>query len=251
MSRILVYIVTLILFFGCSGTKDVTRFKKDHLILSLEKGECYGTCSVYNVRIYKNRYAVYEGIMNVEKFGLYSKKLSKEEYKQLVDEFDKAGFFTFQDFYIYDEDNLPLITMQYRKKDVVKLVKGSVDRPQEVLDLQYKLEKLYKTEGWKLVKAYEPKYNYQPEQRHSIDGDQMILSQIIIEPGKDTHLAHWLKKYTDYDVQLVKKLSPDMNYWLITYNADKVSPNQIMDILKKDRELNFVEFNKRVSPREH
>lgn len=240
----------MVFLVGCGGLKDVSKFKKEDVVFSLKKGPCFGKCSVYNLDIYKNNYVVYEGIMNVEKYGIYAKKMKKNEVLALKTAFDNEKFYSFDDHYPIQNSELPTIVISYNKAKAQKTITGSLDRPQTILSLQRSLEKVAKSDGFELVKAYEPKTSVEEVEEKMEDKGDIIENQLIIELNSNVFMAQWLRKYSQYDVQLVKQVAPDLSYWLITYNKTKIAPADIMEKLKQDKELKFVEFNKRVSPRD-
>jgi hypothetical protein len=238
---------------SCGGVNKVLKYQKKDALMGLEKGSCPGKCSVYNLHIYKNKYVVYEGIANVDKYGIYAKKLSKAKLDELVRDFEIAKFWEFKDEYEIPSSDFPTIIMTYRNETQAKSIKGSVNRPPSVIAIQKKLEELTKSTDFKLVKAYEKQVTFDevPDSRKNTAPDDIIENEIILELNANVFMSQWLKKYPQYDVQLVKKLSPDLNYWVITYNKSKIAPQDLMEVLKKDADLKFVEFNKRISPREH
>jgi hypothetical protein len=238
---------------SCGGLNKVLKYKKEDAIMSLEKGPCPGKCSVYNLHIYKNRYAVYEGIANADKYGIYAKKLSKGQVAEFKQEYEKAKFMEFDNEYPIPSLDFPTIIMTYRNDKASKTIKGSVNRPPNVIAIQKKLENLTKSEAFKLVKAYDKQVTFEEvaETRKDSAPNDIIDNEIILELNSNVFMAQWLKKYPQYDVQLVKKLSPDMSYWVVTYNKTKIAPKDFLGILKQDKDLIFVEFNKRISPREH
>lgn len=250
MLRSIAYAMILGLL-SCSSSKDVTKFKRDHVVLSLEKGGCPGTCSVYNVRIYKNRYAVYEGLVNVEKFGLHSRRLPKEEFEALTGAYDRAGFMGFQDSFDIESADMPVISMMYRKKDRIKTVTGSTDRPGNVLELQQLLEKAGKSGNWIEVRAYEPKYTYSQKVTTMVQGENIVENQLIIEPAEGVDMQKWITKYTAKGASIHHQLSANLNYWLITIDTEKMSAFEFMKMFKADSEVRHVEFNRKISPREH
>jgi len=249
MNKILI-LVGIVVLASCGGLKDVSKFKKEDVVFSLKKGPCYGKCSVYNLDIYRNNYVVYEGVMNVEKYGIYAKKMKKNEILALKTAFDNESFYSFDDNYPIQNSELPTIAISYNKEMEKKTITGSLDRPQKILILQRLLEKVAKADDFKLVKAYEPKTSMENAEEKKEDKGEVIENQLIIELNSNVFMAQWLRKYSQYDVQLIKQVSPDLSYWLITYNKTKIAPADIMEKLKQDKELKFVEFNKRVSPRD-
>jgi hypothetical protein len=249
MKWILICFVAVLTTIGCSGLKDVYALRKTEPVISLDKGSCSGKCSVYKLFLYSNRQLVFEGIQNVEMYGLYTRKLTKAQYETLVKAFVAADFFAFNNEYPNPLPELPVITMSFVHQEKSKKISGSIDRPQELLSLQRLLEKLIYATDWKLIKAFEPNVTRDEVPQPTQGASDVIENQIIIEPAGNVFLAQWLKKYPQYDIQLVKRLSPDLNYWVITFSKSKIAPADMLALLKSDKEIKFAEFNKKGSNR--
>ena len=239
------------MFYSCSGIKRVKKFDKEKAVVALKKEALSGSYSVYNLYIYPNRWAVYEGFKNVEKYGLYAKKLPKAELEAIKTEFDQSDFFAFKDVYDIPSPDLPVITLIYNKqKDRKKTVKGSLDRPRKLLELQLLLEKMAKSEDMMKVEGYEtPKSSETVEEEWVVDPDYKIKSEIILETQPGVFMAQWLKKYAEHDINLVSRLSEELNLWLITFNTQKITPEEMLDILQKDTSVKAAEFNKKLTQR--
>lgn len=249
MNRIIL-LFSILFLVACGGLKDVSKFKKEDIVFSLKKGACFGKCSVYNLDVYKNGYVVFEGIANVEKYGIYARKITKQELQNIKMNFDKENFYGFDDNYPIAMSDLPTITMTYNKENMTKTVQGSINRPQQILNLQKNLEKLIKSNEFKQIKAYLPQTTQETESEKPASTEDVIIdSQIIVELNNNVFMAQWLRKYSQYDMQLVKQVSPDLNYWVITYNKQKIVPDDMMKIIKEDSQVKLAEFNKRVSNR--
>lgn len=255
MKQVVIFVALSISMASCSGLKDVTKFKEKDVVISLHKGPCAGKCSVFNLDIYKNRYVVYEGIANVEKYGLYAKILTKDELALLQTEFDNADFFSFDNKYPVPNPDLPVITIINKKNVGVKKVIGSIDRPKKVLDLQKMLEMLIKTEGFQLIKAYPVKTGYNGEdetQLREISQDSIEFvfeNQIVLQLEDNVFMAQWLRKYPQYEVRLNKQLDPNLPYFLISFNRYVIEPEEFLKIVQNDHEIKAAEFNKIVKPR--
>lgn len=250
MPRLLI-LFFVIFFASCSGLKDVSKFKKEDIVFSLKKGPCFGKCSVYNLDVYKNGYVVYEGLMNVEKYGLFARKITKQELTMLKSLFDQEKFYSFNDNYPIQMSDLPKIILTYNKEKESKTITGSIDRPQGLLSLQKSLEKLIKSDEFKLLKQYQPQTTQEADAEKPVKSEEVYIdNQIIIELNTNVFMAQWLRKYTQYDVQLMKQLSPDLNYWVITFNKQKIMPDELLKLIKEDSQIKFAEFNKRLSNRD-
>jgi hypothetical protein len=63
-------------------------------------------------------------------------------------------------------------------------------------------------------------------------------------------LPRWFKIYEEFGVRVLKKITPNQNYWLITYDQGKVKPDKMLAMLKADESIMEAEFNKETSTRE-
>ncbi len=249
--RLLGLIIMVTLVTSCSSLKKAKKFNKEKAVLGLKKEADSGPYSVYNLFIYPNGYAVYEGFVNVEKYGIYAKKMTKEEIESLKSKFDQSDFFGYKEKYSIPSADLPVISLIYNKeKDRKKTVVGSIDRPRSLLELQILLEQIAKSDDMVKIEDFEAlKRSENVNEYQEIEPDYKIESEIIIETQSGVFLAQWLRKYTEYDVRLVNKISDDLNLWVISYNTTKISANQMLDMLKADSEIKSAEFNKKLNKR--
>ncbi len=219
--------------------------------LSLTKGKCKGLCSKYNIFVFgSNMTLQYEGIENVDRYGLFERKLTNDEYSTLIAAYDKSGFVNLQNQYSVDITDFPMITMTYNNGKINKSIEGRTERPKELLDLQMQLERLAAIGEWRTVKQYPVNETNDVSNKMYTEGD-IITNQIIIQPKANVSLAPWLRSQQKYGVNLMKKLTADGNTWLISYDTTKIKPSEMIALLKSDPSIETAEFNKIVSPREH
>jgi len=240
---ILMISMTSLFAFSCNSVKKVTNLDKETERFSLSKGACFGKCPIYTLSINQRGYATIEGVANLDKLGIYSKQLSKEEFDKLETVFVKSKFEQFQDKYKSTMTDLPSIKIGYHNGEEFKLVSGKEDRPEDLMQLQFALEKIADSNGWKLIKNQEElDQTKKPEVVRIID-------EIIIEPNPGTHMARWFESMDKYGVRLIKKIAPTLNYYLITYNPDNITGDQFLKVLQRDENIKSAEFNKKTSKR--
>jgi hypothetical protein len=252
MLRIFFLSMVLGLLVVSCKTKAKIVGEVNNTVFSLTKGQCDGLCSRYNIYVLEDLNIQYEGLENVDRYGLFQKKLTKQEYSTLVDAYAKAGFLQMKDQYSVDIVDFPLITMSYNNGKVMKKVEGRTERPKELLSLQQQLERLATASNgkWETIKEYPPnRTNVVTNQKYT-KGDR-IENQIIIKPKANVALGPWLRGQQKFGVSLVKKISDAGNLWLISYDIKKISPENMMAALKADTSIESAEFNMMVSPREH
>lgn len=247
MNRFLIYSIILLssglLFASCKSNESITSITEDELRFSMSKGMCFGTCPVFELKIYQGGYATYLGKQHTDRVGLYEKKLSKEDFRNIEKAFSKLNFNAFPDQFKSNIPDLPMIKIGYHNGEKFRVVSGKEDRPEDLMQAQFQLEKIADNKNWTFVKGLkEVNKDKKPEPEY-------IYNEIIIEPRKGLLLTKWLKSKSEYDVRLIKKIAPNLEYYLIGYNQNKVNPHKFLDLLHKDKDIKSAEFNKKVSQR--
>jgi len=238
---LMVCATTMIL--ACKSTKEMNDYTKEDLRFSLSKGVCFGSCPVYTLNIFHGGYAVFTGKMHTDKLGQYDKKLSKEEFKRLEKAFDNEEFAEFPDDFNSQIADLPLITIGYHNGKTFRTIKGKEDRPEALMQAQFELEKIVDSDGWNLVKGLEElRKELKPEPTY-------IYEEVIIEPKRGLLLSKWIEENKDYGVRLIKKIAPNLNYFLIGYDSQKISSKDFLKMLQKDKDIISAEFNKNTTLR--
>ncbi len=145
--------LTLFLF-SCSGSK---RSKKDikSALIEMRTTSCYGKCPVYKISINGDGRVFYEGKRHVEKEGFYQKMLTDKEVKSLIEAFDKAKFFEFQDEYTSAVTDMPTTFVSYSIGKDSKKIRDYFGAPNELKDLEKLVAEIANSkEGW--TKAEKP-----------------------------------------------------------------------------------------------
>lgn len=75
------------------------------VLITLERGACFGRCPQYKVSISGDGKVIFEGKENTKVKGKAEAELTEDEVKMLVEEFDKIRFFDLNDR--YDQTNCP------------------------------------------------------------------------------------------------------------------------------------------------
>lgn len=116
---ILVFSVSLFLL-ACKSKKPIikTNSQLANPIIALYKSNCFGKCKVYNLKIYKDRTVIYEGIKNVEKIGIFNSVITDVEYQSLINLFEGANFQNLEPTYLTGVRDKQKITLEYFQKEV-------------------------------------------------------------------------------------------------------------------------------------
>ena len=229
ITYILAVISFTLLMSSCGAGKYATKAKEGEVEMSISKGVCFGKCPVYSLKVMKGGMAELAARNHVQgKKGLYRKKLDKATYNDLLKAFNESKYTQFSPKYESNIPDLPMVIIGYVAQDTLALVRGKEERPSALMQLQYKMEKLAQSEGWDLIEEYT-----RPDVEQEEEKPTYILSEIIILPSPGTMLPRWFKTYEEYGVRVLKRITPNQNYWLITYDEGKVKPEKILTFNKE------------------
>lgn len=239
--RLVIIFLSIFTIASCSTKKSIAKLTEKDVQFYLRKGACFGKCPVYELKIYKTGYCKLFAEQNYDKLGTLEKFLSKEELSALNSEFVKSNFKQFEREYKSRIPDYPMAVVGYRtnSKDSLYTIKGKLERPQVVKDLQVLLEQIAAENDWNLLKALE-------ESDVAIEESEPVINknEIIIEPEKGVHLAKWFQEIRDqYGVRIIKRISPNLNYWLIGYNKNKITGEEFLKVLNADPSIKTAEFN--------
>lgn len=121
----------------------------ENVVMTLDRGPCYGSCPVYKLTIYGNGTVLYEG-------GTKTTSISEDKVRQLISEFEKADYFSLKDSYDQrsilgmchtdDSSATTSIAIGGRKK-IVNNYHGC-PAPEKLILLENKIDEIVDTSGW-------------------------------------------------------------------------------------------------------
>ncbi|MCS6790729.1 MAG: DUF6438 domain-containing protein [Bacteroidia bacterium] len=106
---------------------------KDSLYLKISRTGCYGRCPIDAVELLPGGKVRYHGIRFVARMGIYERKLSPDEQKEVLSLFQQADFGKYQE--LYDElgaTDLPAVVVEYRHKGFSKRIVCRTGCPDEL-----------------------------------------------------------------------------------------------------------------------
>lgn len=240
---IIVALLVITSMIACKSTKSTSSLDSDDLKYSLKKGACFGQCPVYTLEINKNGYAVYTGTNFTDKLGKYDKTLSKDDLNKLNKAFKNSKFSEYPTEYKSLIPDLPMIRVGYHNGQEYRVVSGREDRPEELMQLQFLLEKIADSGDWNLLESQEVINNAKKPEV------VIMYEEVIIEPNQGLQMAKWLESKKTLGVRLIKKIAPGLNYYLITYDQSIINPKDFLQLLSNDKDIKTAEFNKKTSRR--
>jgi len=235
----------LCLVLGLTGCNILSKFginlaetnlnELDKLV-EMSKGPCYGRCPVYDFVIYDNGIMTYEGKRFTERQGLYIKKMSESELKELKATLAAANLRQFRDAYRARVPDLQSVSITYYKDDYIKTIIGKDGRPEKVMEIQGELEKFAESDDWQL---YAKQGDDLPE--YIVEDELRIVLQ------ENVDINAWVRKYRRQGMEVVKSMSTSNNLWLVSFNATKNDSREVLAIVQADLEVANAEFNRKAT----
>jgi len=121
------------------------------LFASISKSPCYGTCPVYEMKIYSDGKVEYEGKRNVERIGKYIATISEEQMQKFVTVANEINYFKLEDKYDSPITDVPSTTTTLSVNGSAKSVYRRADYPNKILRFEALFEDLFELLVWKKV----------------------------------------------------------------------------------------------------
>lgn len=141
----------LLFWFSESQVSVAKQNELEGLRIAMERGPCSGPCPAYTVELFGNGTVVYHGSKNVVAEGEHRSKVSVDDIRTLLYEFERTKFLALGDEYGFNCIGCPTtivsITNVTGETKTVKHVSGG-DVPVELVEIEQKIDYILGTSGW-------------------------------------------------------------------------------------------------------
>ena len=237
------FIIGTLIISSCSSKKKIVKLDSKTVKYGLIKGACFGTCPVYELSIYEGGKAVLQAKRFMDDLGTKEQMLSTKVYAEIEEAFAKSDFYSHPDEYKTMIQDLPSTTLIYNNGTTEKSVRCKEHIPEELLKLENLLVAVVNSDKWIMT---EPQNE---STKPSKPGSDLIKNQLIVQPTENEITEAWLGKYKANGLKLVKKLSPDLAYFLLEFNTNSITPDDMLAKIKADPYIRLAEFNKDLKQR--
>jgi hypothetical protein len=135
---------------------NLTDDELKNVVIRLERTTCYGSCPAYKLAIYRNGRVEYVGGSNVKLKGAQEARIASVDFKRLVSEFDKANYFSTDQFtekkcscrFCTD---MPTAITEIQEKGSTHRIEhyyGCTCAPKTLWELEQAIDKVVRTEQW-------------------------------------------------------------------------------------------------------
>ncbi len=140
-------LLSMLTIFGPSPSAEAQNKCHSKILITIERGACFGACPIYSAQIHADGTVIYKGGRFVKVIGEKQYKISKGKIKELVKAFEQARYFSLKDKYQTDENgniptDLPSTTTSICLNGKQKTVVNYYRAPKKLGELEQKVERI-------------------------------------------------------------------------------------------------------------
>jgi hypothetical protein len=133
--------------------EDAVLEKADSLFASIHRTPCYGKCPSYKVQMFKSGYALYDGMMFVERKGRFEARFTKDKMDMIVAKAKALGYLDFKERYDDNVTDLPSCTTSLLIEGKRKTVYNRYGGPEQLREFEKFMDQVVESANWKLLNA--------------------------------------------------------------------------------------------------
>lgn len=209
-------------------------------MIMLETSPCRGFCPVFKISVKNDGQAEYEGIRFVKQMGLSKFSLTTAELDGLKKMLQEVNLWQYPESFPVTIVDAAGASITIYKGNETKTIRGSVERPKPIRDVEEHLKSLAKAHG----------YNLDSMDPNAID-ENAPKKELLVKLKPDVNAGNWLNAFnqsTKANLRLVKRISAE-NIWVVMYDASKHSAGDLLTLLKSNESVIEAQENKEAQER--
>ncbi len=242
MKPTILFCAILALFACKSNKKGDTKANTttNQPMVSLETTPCRGYCPVFKLTFMDNGAAQYEPIRFVKSATASTFQLTAEELETLKKKLNGTNLWQYPESFKTQIMDAPGATLIAHRGVEQKTVRGSVERPKPIKDLQAHLEQLAKIHGIDLGSA-DP--NELP--------DNGKKTELLVKLKPDINAGNWLRDLNNTskaNLRLVRRVTAE-NIWVVAFDGAVHPQAEMLDLLRANEHVLEAQPNSKADDR--
>lgn len=216
---------------------------KYNLRVSYHRGSCYGRCEVYTLDLYDNGLLLFQGERFTERPGTWQKNIDRRKVVALLDSFERADFDNYPLSFRSQIPDAPTVTVTYFDASGTGHETSFKDyAPPALKELDAAMLRLAAFEGYRQVSD-----TIRGKKRRPVAGKER--QEIIVQLQDNVSADAWVIAYGKQNVELKNRISPNGSYYLITADPNFMPAEELLEFLRKDKDVLSAQLNRKVGPR--
>ena len=207
-------------------------------LMSYNQGACFGQCPSFSIDIFTDGRMIYVGKSYAKLTGIHEKKIGPKELQQIIDLVSSEEFKT-----VNTREDERIMDAQTFKMTYFETISS-------------KTEVKWKINDAAVLKSIKDYFNYQAESKgwkakKEKDGvnPAELENTLIISLDPSVKPKDWILTQRHLEAKIVKFLSPNMTYFLISFNPE-LDKNRVAEELRRNKNvLNVQSGNRPAKPR--
>lgn len=213
--------------------------KPREIVFQLTKGACYGQCPVFDLYVFNTGKAMYHGKKFIDPEGAFEGKIDKALMKEIMIETAKILKPLPSDS-VFATD-LPMIKLGYRNEKKFCVWEGQGHLPKSVMTLDSLAHEVISSTAWEPVETSEL----------LLLKKTLLPGEILLQLKEGFSIEQLETQYLAYQVTRVRRVTPNRNYWLITFDHRAIEPQVMLKYIKEDPMVVDAQFNQKLELREN
>lgn len=232
----LVTLVSCHLSKGTSTVQDNTT-QWSPWVIKYERGPCFGECPVYIFYLLTDHTGLIEVKHNLLEPGWYHAPLDQEAIHQILTDIEPESWWN-EDLSGQPEiADLPSASIVYKHKDGLRWMSVQGRISDQVNSVFQKVNHLVTEARW-TPSALRP---FQPTVAEPTD--------VIVQLKEGVVIQEWMKKYEHFGIKLKKKVTPHMQYYVVSKDPGMGDANDFLQYIKIDPDVVDAQWDKALTPR--
>ncbi len=229
-----ILIMTLVIM-SCKRTDvpKATGTADSSFLIKMEKTGCYGTCPAYLLVISDTGEMRFRGYGHT-RVDSASSRLTPEEIDILKTLISDREFLVLKEEYIADVSDLPFTHLTILTEGREKKISCRGRMPDAFQTVESFLTKKVDSKGW--IKGTD----------HTPKG----VRELIIDVDSSVSLQDILQQFETFEMQLVKKLSPGQNLYLVSCQVAEEDADEMLQVLKSTQGVKAAQWNHTLKKRD-
>ncbi len=212
-------------------------------IIAYSKSPCYGRCPTFKMTVYQDGWTIFEGKRFTIVEDTLVMQLTPAQLATLTEQCDQADIWTAEKSYGMRIQDLPTTTVHLYGEGKDKTIQWRARQPERLKKFDKQMMGFVIEQGWVAPRKGSDK------RKREVLPDVIIDNELIIQIEDTKEATEWALQYKEYGMQLKKPISKLANMYLFTFDVAAIDSKKMLALMKEDKSVKRVEFNKRMQQR--
>lgn len=238
----ILHVLALTTLFACNTPKVSTnKSAKDpqeaEWVIKFQRGPCFGDCPVYTFYLMSDHNGLIESRQNLLEPGWYHADLDQETVHEILMDIESERWWN-EDLRNEPEiADLPSTSILYKHKDGLRrksITSRMTDQSSRILR---KFSTLVSDTRW------------EPTNLRPLHPDLPEPTEVIVQLKENVSIKTWMTKYESFGIRLVRRVSPNMSFYVVAKDPQKRAANDFLQYIKLDPDVIEAQWDRPLTTR--